>query len=710
MPVGFKLAAMLVALCLMPGIAFAATSGPRNAGTGATALNGAGFIAWTNPSNITTPGAPYATCVVPISGKTQYLNGTNYGFSIPAGATINGITVVINRTSTTNVNIELADSVVQLYKGGVLSGNNKAAGVEWPTSLGTATYGSGADLWGTTWTPAQVNSSSFGVALAATNASPFFGKTGTVDYIQVTVTYTPTVLTVASAHPPVGLLVAPGTRHSVDGFTLRRTSGAAAISVDSVTIDNTGTDPATDITGVDVYLDDGATPDVWDSADTTVSTSPGTFTGSSTTVALSPQSITGTAKQYWVVYEIATDAGDGDVVSSKVTGVGQTGADSVTNSAVVGSTFTIDALGPDVAITTPTTDEILAGSHKVIAGSASDIAGVALMEVRITRHDADFDRFWNGSTWVDTPTYVEATLVATGTVSTLWTYDWTFDPAVQPGSPTYDIDARGMDSIGNLEFATTATDVTIDNVSPVTASVTDPVDLAAYRSGTMPATFSGSAADNTGGSGLAADSTYFTLKNPSGKYWDGTSWETWITGLGTTHSATTSGTVVTWSSAILMPDWSAADEGTYTVQATATDRADNAFTGTAITFFLGKPRTITAMPSLNGTITPTTQSVDYDSDSASLTITPNTGYHFVSASDKDGPVTTVAGTVAGTREYKFNNVKADNTLTAVFAIDTFTITALPSLNGTITPTTQSVDWDSDSASLTITPNTGYHFV
>ena len=89
---------------------------------------------------------------------------------------------------------------------------------------------------------------------------------------------------------------------------------------------------------------------------------------------------------------------------------------------------------------------------------------------------------------------------------------------------------------------------------------------------------------------------------------------------------------------------------------------------------------------------------------------PAANYHFVSATDNGDPITPVDGSVPGTKEYKVLGADKDHLIAANFAIDQYTITALPSTNGTITPTTQSVDHGSNSATLTITPDSGHEFV
>ncbi len=48
-----------------------------------------------------------------------------------------------------------------------------------------------ADLWGTTWTPADINASNFGVALSVNSTN---NRIAYVDYMQISVTYTVTVV------------------------------------------------------------------------------------------------------------------------------------------------------------------------------------------------------------------------------------------------------------------------------------------------------------------------------------------------------------------------------------------------------------------------------------------------------------------------------------------------------------------------------------
>ena len=170
------------------------TSPAKNAGTG-TNVTGVGTVAWTNPGNAIsaeTPTALYATAAVSGGAISNYLQATNYGFSIPPEATITGITVTIGRfENSTNTGNDVRDYIVRLIKGGTLVGDNDAVtGTDWPTTETPATYnGLTNALWNTTWTAADINAANFGVALAVNSTN---NRTASVNYIQISVTYTGT--------------------------------------------------------------------------------------------------------------------------------------------------------------------------------------------------------------------------------------------------------------------------------------------------------------------------------------------------------------------------------------------------------------------------------------------------------------------------------------------------------------------------------------
>jgi hypothetical protein len=86
----------------------------------------------------------------------------------------------------------LQDDTVQLLKAGAIPGSetNQASAAIWGLPDTAIAYGSTSDLWGTTWTPADVNAANFGLRFAAQNTGSS-SSTATVDYISITVTYIP---------------------------------------------------------------------------------------------------------------------------------------------------------------------------------------------------------------------------------------------------------------------------------------------------------------------------------------------------------------------------------------------------------------------------------------------------------------------------------------------------------------------------------------
>ncbi len=154
-------------------------------------------------------------------------------------------------------------------------------------------------------------------------------------------------------------------------------------------------------------------------------------------------------------------------------------------------------------------------------------------------------------------------------------------------SSVYATDVSGNGDVDVLGTALYSDDITWwengDSTLPTVASVTNPANDEYYRDATMSTVFSGTAADNDVGFGLNADSTTFTLRRSSDDlYWDGdNNWQAAAAWLATSHSATSSDSIANWTSDIDMPDWA---DGTYTVQAKATDKEGNSSTGVTITF------------------------------------------------------------------------------------------------------------------------------
>ncbi len=161
-----------------------ASQGPNPPGTAGTSNSNGGTINWGTASNILSDNGTYAQASTVSAGTSYYLLATNYGFSVTGS--VNGIIVEVDRRDTAGVT---QDAEVKLIIGGTVVGDNKAdTATNWPAASAYATYGGAAVLWGLTPTAAEINASTFGVALSATLAAGF--HSAEVDFIRVTVHYT----------------------------------------------------------------------------------------------------------------------------------------------------------------------------------------------------------------------------------------------------------------------------------------------------------------------------------------------------------------------------------------------------------------------------------------------------------------------------------------------------------------------------------------
>lgn len=150
---------------------------------------GTGTINWTNPDNAKVSDDVYAVASFTARfQQTKYLIATNFGFSIPAGATINGIK--IEREKKTAQNAMVTDVNGGLVKdGSTVVGSNVYTSAGWSSTEAYDSAGGDTSLFGTTWTADEINASTFGIKMAAWNV--YNGaNTASIDHIRITVYYT----------------------------------------------------------------------------------------------------------------------------------------------------------------------------------------------------------------------------------------------------------------------------------------------------------------------------------------------------------------------------------------------------------------------------------------------------------------------------------------------------------------------------------------
>lgn len=152
----------------------------------------ANYSSWANATNAGTANNAYTTAYVMNRKHTNLLIATNWGLSvgngpnqIPSAAVINGFEVEIKMKGS---NSSIRDYKIQLRKNSSINSNNLArTNSAWPQTLSYVKFGSSVNLWGLSWTPAEIAASTFGVEIAAQGrTSP---GTAMIDHIKITVYY-----------------------------------------------------------------------------------------------------------------------------------------------------------------------------------------------------------------------------------------------------------------------------------------------------------------------------------------------------------------------------------------------------------------------------------------------------------------------------------------------------------------------------------------
>jgi len=156
-----------------------------------TAANLAGPYAhaWSSVNNIKLIDGVNAACSCPNSDEeSDWLLATNFGFSIPDGATIVGVRVGFLGTTDYMFDGEPAEQVAygKLYNSGLIGAERGPVSFNGGESL----LGASNNLWGATLTPAIINGANFGVGLKAfIGIADTFPVNFTVDYIRMIVFY-----------------------------------------------------------------------------------------------------------------------------------------------------------------------------------------------------------------------------------------------------------------------------------------------------------------------------------------------------------------------------------------------------------------------------------------------------------------------------------------------------------------------------------------
>lgn len=164
--------------------------------SGALSFATLGYGNWSNPANVYSSDNSNATAA---QGGTKITHWHGFGFSIPTGATITGVEVRIEGKQTSTPNgyhtmyamigktmnsVDTQPSAI----GGVYSRTFPASGVLTGSDV-VMTRGGTSDLWGNTFTAAEINASTFGVKAEGSGSASPTTEDYAIDEIAIRVSY-----------------------------------------------------------------------------------------------------------------------------------------------------------------------------------------------------------------------------------------------------------------------------------------------------------------------------------------------------------------------------------------------------------------------------------------------------------------------------------------------------------------------------------------
>ncbi len=248
----YLLLAAILSILLIPDVNAASAT---NATANATDNSSVGTINWTNSINAQASDNTYASIALSNTGGvseiSHYLYATNFSFSIPAGATIDGIVVDVDGYSNTAGSATFTLDSGRIIKGGGVTGTAKSGG-GWTCGSGactpadevTVSWGGASDLWGATLTSTDVNAATFGVALSFKEPIANDSTQGYIDQIRMTIYYTASDTT-----PPAITIQSPtNTTYTTTSVWFNMT-GNEALNWSGYSLDGTANITLTNSTG-----------------------------------------------------------------------------------------------------------------------------------------------------------------------------------------------------------------------------------------------------------------------------------------------------------------------------------------------------------------------------------------------------------------------------------------------------------------------------
>ena len=157
--------------------------------TPGTTVDGGGDDEFLNPNNAQTENGVSATAIGLGGGTSQYLNTTNYGFTVTAGSTINGILVERKMSCLVDGDVE-TDHAKLIIDGSVsdIGADAPNGGNLLTTTLTFYNDGGATDTWTSQLpTVTQINASNFGVQSRTVGNE---SSTTSIDVVKMTIYFT----------------------------------------------------------------------------------------------------------------------------------------------------------------------------------------------------------------------------------------------------------------------------------------------------------------------------------------------------------------------------------------------------------------------------------------------------------------------------------------------------------------------------------------
>jgi len=143
---------------------------------------------WVDINNIKADDASYAYCQLlgTVTAYPHLIKASNFGFNFPSNYTILGIKAEECRKRVHLYNAY--DSLIKASKDGTnLVGSNMSIGSLWSIDWETHSWGSSTNLWGATWTPAEINDPNFSIFFGCYGDTGIIAAILYVQFVRVTV-------------------------------------------------------------------------------------------------------------------------------------------------------------------------------------------------------------------------------------------------------------------------------------------------------------------------------------------------------------------------------------------------------------------------------------------------------------------------------------------------------------------------------------------